>query len=102
MLEPVESLGGAVEHKDTVKISWHFKANLSELPPEGFDLEAPASVPLPGSWRLELTNEEDDPDELDISVTHGRLPVGSFGKSTSIKFQFAIVDGRGHGAEATF
>ncbi|TKA52514.1 hypothetical protein B0A53_04890 [Rhodotorula sp. CCFEE 5036] len=86
MLEPVESLGGAVEHKDTVKISWHFKANLSELPPEGFDLEAPASVPLPGSWRLELTNEEDDPDELDISVTHGRLPVGSFGKSTSIKF----------------
>lgn len=32
-------IAGAVEHEDTIKISWHFKANLSELASEGVTLK---------------------------------------------------------------
>ena len=87
MPTPVKQLGGAVT--DTVEISWQFEANLSDLPPEGVILDAPGPVPLPGSWKLELKNDSDDPDILCLSFQYGSLPVGTFGKSVVVKARFA-------------
>lgn len=87
MPEPVELLSGAVKRQDTIEISWRFKANFSELPPEGIILDAPESVPLPGSWQLELFNSEDDPDKLNGRVCFGKLPVGVFGNSVAVKIR---------------
>ena len=92
MPEPFEQLGGAVKHEDTIEISWQFKANLSELPPGGVILDAPAPVPLPGSWKLELKNQADGSD-LRLLFEHGPLPVGAFGKSVTVKLQFDLVKG---------
>lgn len=95
MPEPVEKLGGAVKHEDTIEITWDFKANLSDLPPEGITLDAPESVPLAGSWKLNVDNKKDDPDVLDVDVTHGSPPLGSFGKSVTVKLDFALIAGAG-------
>ena len=84
MPEPVVLLDGAVEYEDTVKISWNFKANLSELGPKGITIAGPGRVPLPGNWQLQLRDEADDPDELRVSFQHGALPVGVFGKSVIV------------------
>lgn len=88
MPEPVELLEGAVKHEDTIEFSWRFKANLSDLPPEGITLDAPAPVPLPGKWSLKLCNDKENPDNLKLHLLYGRLPVGIFGKSVAFKSSF--------------
>lgn len=93
MPEPVEQLGGAVKHEDTIGINWQFKANLSELPPEGITLDAPGPVPLPGDWKLQLKNVSDNSDELCLFFKHGFLPVGAFGTSVTVKLRFDLVKG---------
>ena len=93
MPKPVELLDGAVKHQDTIEISWRFEANFSELPPEGITLDAPGPVPLPGSWKLGLSNDSDDSDDVSVGVRHGDLPIGAFGKSVVVTVQFARLMG---------
>lgn len=95
MPEPVETLGGAVKHKDAIEITWEFKANLSDLPPGGIHLEAPESVPLPGSWQLNVDKDEDDPGVLSVDATYGSLPLGSLGSSVTVKLDFSLIAGAG-------
>lgn len=92
MTGPVEQIAGAVEHEDTIKISWHFKANLSELASEGVTLKTHGPLALPGSWELELRHSHDS-DFLRLSFQHGSLPIGAFGKSVVVKLRFALVLG---------
>lgn len=93
MPEPVELLDGVVKHEDTIEIRWRFKANLSDLPPEGVTLRAPGPVPSAGNWELELTDDGVDPDIFRVRVRHGVVPVGAFGRSVVVKVQFAWLVG---------
>jgi hypothetical protein len=93
MPEPVELLDGVVKHEDTIEIRWCFKANLSDLPPEGVTLRAPGPVPLAGNWELELTDDGVDPDIFRVRVQHGVVPVGAFGRSVVVRVQFARLVG---------
>ena len=93
MPEPAEQLGGAVEYSDTIKISWHFEANLSEIPLEGITFAASGRVPLPGSWKFSIKDCIGGSDKLCVEVHHECLPVGAFGRSVVVKLLFARVLG---------
>ena len=88
MPTPGKFLRARVEADYNVSISWDFEANLSDLPPEGIEVEPDklGSVPLRGDWSLRIRNEGD---VFHIDVLHGKLAYAAFGQRVTVTGEFA-------------
>jgi hypothetical protein len=96
MPTPIEHVGAKVEAEYRVVISWDFKANLSDLPPEGIKVEQEklGSVPLRGDWAFRLASEGDT---VVMELNHGPLAYAALGKRVTVSGTLAyFIDGTMH------
>ncbi|TKA52513.1 hypothetical protein B0A53_04889 [Rhodotorula sp. CCFEE 5036] len=88
MPTPFEYVGGQVDAEYRVTMAWDFKANLSDLPSEGIEVEQKqfGSVPLRGDWCFTIDNEDGD---LSMCAVHGTLPYAALGERVTVTCTFA-------------